>query len=129
MACSAAERMFDSGAFTTMTPRRVAASTSTLSSPMPARPTTTRSVPASRTSAVTWVAERTIRAWAPTMAAEQRRGVEVELDIDLVAGVGQWLEPALGQLLGDEYPCHVARRPYSALLGVARRCSTVGGVD
>ena len=38
MACSAAERMFDCGAFTTITPRRVAASTSTLSSPIPARP-------------------------------------------------------------------------------------------
>ena len=43
MVCSAAERMFDCGALTTITPRRVAASTSTLSRPMPARPTTTRS--------------------------------------------------------------------------------------
>ncbi len=43
--CSAAERMFDCGAFTTITPRRVASATSTLSSPMPARPTTTRSAP------------------------------------------------------------------------------------
>ena len=50
--------MFDCGAFTTITPRSVAAATSTLSSPMPARPTTTRSAPASSTSAVTWVAER-----------------------------------------------------------------------
>ncbi len=44
MVCSAAEIMFDCGAFTTITPRRVAASTSTLSRPMPARPTTTRSL-------------------------------------------------------------------------------------
>src|SRR5579872_609710 len=65
MACSAADRMFDCGAFTTMTPRRVAASTSTLSRPMPARPTTARSVPAARASAVTWVADRTMRARAP----------------------------------------------------------------
>ena len=65
MVCSAVERMFDCGALTTMTPRRVAASVSTLSRPMPARPTTTRSVPASSTSAVTWVEERMIRAWAP----------------------------------------------------------------
>ena len=43
--CSAAERTFDCGAFTTITPCAVAASTSTLSSPMPARPTTTRSLP------------------------------------------------------------------------------------
>ena len=43
--CSAAERMFDCGAFTTITPRRVASATSTLSRPIPARPTTTRSLP------------------------------------------------------------------------------------
>ena len=42
--CSAADSTFDCGAFTTITPRRVAASTSTLSRPIPARPTTTRSV-------------------------------------------------------------------------------------
>ena len=62
MACSAAERMLDWGALTTMTPRAVAASTSTLSRPMPARPTTTRSVPAARTSGVTWVDDRMTRA-------------------------------------------------------------------
>ena len=45
MVCSAADSTFDCGAFTTITPRRVAASTSTLSSPMPARPTTCRSRP------------------------------------------------------------------------------------
>ena len=41
--CSAADSTFDCGALTTITPRRVAAATSTLSRPMPARPTTTRS--------------------------------------------------------------------------------------
>src|SRR5712691_367939 len=60
--------MFDCGALTTITPRRVAAATSTLSSPMPARPTTTRSAPASSTSAVTWVAERMMRPCAPATA-------------------------------------------------------------
>src|SRR5437763_7166718 len=50
--------MFDCGAFTTMTPRRVASATSTLSSPMPARPTTTRSSLAASTSAFTCVALR-----------------------------------------------------------------------
>ena len=49
MVCSAADRTLDCGALTTITPRRVAAATSTLSSPIPARPTTTRSVPASST--------------------------------------------------------------------------------
>ena len=38
MVCSAVVRMFDCGAFTTITPWVVAASVSTLSSPMPARP-------------------------------------------------------------------------------------------
>jgi hypothetical protein len=54
--------MLEEGAFTTMTPRRVAASTSTLSSPIPARATTFRLSPASITSAVTWVCERTTSA-------------------------------------------------------------------
>ena len=40
MACSAAETMLEVGALTTMTPRAVAAGTSTLSRPTPARATT-----------------------------------------------------------------------------------------
>src|SRR5581483_778933 len=73
-ACSAAERMFDWGALTTMTPLRVAAATSTLSRPIPARPTTTRSVPASRTSLVTWVALRMTSAEAPRTAPSRSSG-------------------------------------------------------
>ena len=79
MVCSAAEMMLLCGALTTITPRRVAASTSTLSRPMPARPTTIRSVPASSTSAVTCVAERMMSAWAPTMWVSSVR--QVELDV------------------------------------------------
>ena len=56
--CSAAETTFDSGAFATTMPRRVAASTSTLSTPTPARPITFRFVPRSISSAVSFVAER-----------------------------------------------------------------------
>ena len=52
-------------------PGTVAASTSTLSRPMPARPTTTRSAPASSTSAVTCVAERMMRASAPFTASSR----------------------------------------------------------
>ena len=74
-ACSAADSTFDVGAFTTMTPRRVAAATSTLSSPIPARPTTMRSRPASSTSAVTWVSERMISAAAPGTAWRSSAGV------------------------------------------------------
>ena len=56
--CSAAETMFDSGAFATTIPRRVAASTSTLSTPTPARPITLRLSAAAISSAVSFVAER-----------------------------------------------------------------------
>ena len=56
--CSAAETMFDSGAFATTMPRRVAASTSTLSTPTPARPITFRFVATAISSAVSFVAER-----------------------------------------------------------------------
>src|SRR5438270_9180559 len=69
MVCSAADRMFDCGALTTITPRRVAATTSTLSTPIPARPTTTRSWAASSTSAVTLVADRMMSAFTPDTAS------------------------------------------------------------
>ena len=49
--------------------------------------------------------------------AEKPFRIEVELDIGLVAGVDQRLEPALGEFFCDEYPCHMARRPNSALSG------------
>ena len=58
MASSAAEPMFEVGALTTMTPACVAAGTSTLSSPTPARATTLRRRAAAIASASTFVAER-----------------------------------------------------------------------
>ena len=106
MVCSAADRTLDCGALTTITPRAVAASTSTLSRPMPARPTTTRSLPAARTSAVTLVAERMIRAWAPGSGVEQLLGRQPEPHVDLVAGRPEAVEPPVGDLLGDEHSCH-----------------------
>src|SRR5206468_3407090 len=57
-----AATMFPSGAFTTYTPRAVAAGTSMLSTPTPARPTTARRGAASRIFAVTFVSLRTISA-------------------------------------------------------------------
>ena len=56
--CSAADTIVDSGAFATTIPRRVAASTSTLSTPTPARPMTFSRVPRSMTSRVSFVADR-----------------------------------------------------------------------
>ena len=91
---------------TTITPRAVAAATSTLSRPMPARPTTTRSVPAASTSAVTVVAERMIRACAPFDRVEQLLGGEPRLDVDLVARLAEAVESAIGDLLSYEYTGH-----------------------
>jgi hypothetical protein len=51
--------VFPPGAFNTTTPRRVAVSTSTLSTPTPARPTTRSLLPAFKISAVTFVWLRT----------------------------------------------------------------------
>ncbi len=68
IACSAALTMFEVGALTTMTPRAVAAATSTLSSPMPARATTLSRSAAASASASTLVALRTITASTPESA-------------------------------------------------------------
>ena len=124
MVCSAADSTFDCGAFTTMTPRRVAASTSTLSRPMPARPTTTSSSAASSTSAVTWVALRITSADAPRDRVEQRLGSESEAHVDLEPGAAHGLEPALGELLGDQHALHRAEARRSARSGRERfaRC-------
>ncbi len=69
IACSAALWMFDVGALTTSTPRSVAASTSTLSRPTPARATILSLGAAASTSASTVVAERTSSASASGTAA------------------------------------------------------------
>ena len=58
MACSAVVTALPYGVFITITPRLVAAAISTLSTPIPARPTTFRFVAAFKISAVTLVAER-----------------------------------------------------------------------
>src|SRR4029077_19725083 len=62
MVCSAAATMLPRGALTTRIPLRVAAGTSMLSTPTPARPTTRSFRPASSTGAVTRVSLRTISA-------------------------------------------------------------------
>jgi hypothetical protein len=67
--CSAAETMFDCGALQTTIPRRVAAATSTLSTPTPARPITRSASARAISSASTWVAERTTSASASPIAA------------------------------------------------------------
>jgi hypothetical protein len=65
-ACSAAETTVDSGALATTIPLRVAASTSTLSTPTPARPITLSRSARPSTSAVSFVADRiTIASYLP----------------------------------------------------------------
>jgi hypothetical protein len=61
--------MLDVGALTTITPDMVAARTSTLSRPTPARATTCNRFAAARASASTLVADRTRIASASTIAA------------------------------------------------------------
>ncbi len=70
-ASSAAETMLEVGAFTTITPAWVAAATSTLSRPTPARATTFRFLAAAKTSASTVVADRTKIAEASLTAASR----------------------------------------------------------
>ena len=78
--CSAAEMTVDSGALATMIPRRVAASTSTLSTPTPARPITFRRSALSISSFVSFVAERTTM---PSYDADDRFEVGVVVDVDV----------------------------------------------
>ncbi len=59
IACSAVVMVLPCGVFITTTPRAVAERISTLSTPMPARPTTFRLLAASKSSRVTLVADRT----------------------------------------------------------------------
>src|SRR5262249_47724194 len=61
-ACSAVETVFPPGALSTRMPRRVAVSTSTLSTPTPPRPTTRNFPAAFSTPAVTFVSLPTIKA-------------------------------------------------------------------
>src|SRR5207237_772007 len=65
------------GVFITTTPRSVAASTSIVSTPAPARPTTSSARPASSTARVTLVALRTIRPSYSPMRAMSSRSASV----------------------------------------------------
>ena len=96
--CSAAVTTFDCGAFATMIPRLVAASTSTLSTPTPARPIARRFVACSISSAVSFVAERIrMPSYSPIRSrscssVQSRPSVDVEvLAQQLDAGVADLL--------------------------------------
>ncbi len=92
------------GALTTITPRRVASGTSTLSRPMPARPTTTSSLPASEHLGGDLGGAADDERMRAADGGEQLR--QVELHVDLVAGRAQPVEATFGDLFCDEDACH-----------------------
>ena len=73
---SAVATVLPDGVFMTMTPRSVAASTSTLSTPTPARPTTLSNGAAAITSAVIFVSERTAIACTSRTSSSNLAGDE-----------------------------------------------------
>ena len=81
MVCSAADTTLESGALHTMMPRSVAASRSMLSTPTPARPIILSLVPASMTSRVTVVAERTMSASYSGIISTSSSGVVSGLNV------------------------------------------------
>ena len=74
IACSAVVTLEPPGVFMTTMPFLVAASTSTLSTPMPARPITRSASARASTSAVTLVPLRMMRAWKPRTASRSSAG-------------------------------------------------------
>ena len=100
--CSAAVITFDCGALATITPRFVAASTSTLSTPTPARPTALRRVGALEQPGVERGGGADQDAVEVADAALELVLVPVEPELDLEAGVAQELDARLPDLLPDE---------------------------
>ena len=94
--------MLEVGALTTMTPDWVAAFTSTLSRPTPARATTLRFLAAASASASTLVAERTRIASAVDDRGQQLGAVGAVAVPDLEVGAER-LHGGGAELLGDEY--------------------------
>ena len=101
MASSAAEVMFDVGALTTMTPAWVAAGTSTLSRPTPARAMTLSFLPAAIASASIWVAERISTASTSASAGQQLGAVRSVEVADLEVGA-EGVDRRGRELLGDQ---------------------------
>ncbi len=125
MVCSAADSTLDCGAFTTMTPRRVAASTSTLSRPMPARPDDDELVGRldDLRGDLRGAADHQRRR-APDRV-EQLVGREPQTDVDLEAGGAHGLEPAVGELLTDQ-DASLRHRTITLITGEAIRGSGRG---
>src|SRR3954451_19068234 len=135
-ASSAAEMMLDVGAFTTITPFRVAARTSTLSRPTPARAITCSRGAAASASASTLVALRTRMASAPAIAGiSSARSAPLQCRISksgprasTVAGLSSSAMSTTGLLTGSPWviggPVRVASTP-AHLLRRRKPCTTL----
>ncbi len=109
--CSAVETVFPPGVFITTIPRRVAAATSMLSTPTPARTIALSLGWFSRISAVSCVPERMTIPSAVSSAWRRARGILSKLGVDhnLDARLrAQAREPLFRQLVGDQNAmrCH-----------------------
>ena len=120
-ACSAAVWMLEVGALTTRTPRSVAAGTSTLSRPTPARATILSFLAAASTSASTVVADRTSSASASAHGGEQRRlvGTVHPPDLDPVT---ECVDRRIRELVGNQ-------NDGAAYLGHVRNSMVEGSSD
>jgi hypothetical protein len=97
--CSAAVMTLDCGALATTIPRLVAAATSTLSTPTPARPTARSLVARASRAASSVVAER-IGDYADPLAELLGAPAGAEVDVEVVA---QQRDAGVSDLLGDEH--------------------------
>ena len=93
--------MLDCGALATTMPRLVAASTSTLSTPMPARPTTLRLVGARDQLGGDLRRRADQQAVVVADALGELLGGPARLDVD-VEVLAQRVDAGVGELLGDE---------------------------
>ena len=100
--CSAAVITFDWGAFATITPRFVAASTSTLSTPTPGPPDRLQALGALEQRRVELGGGADQDAVELADAALELRLVPVDADLDLEPGVAQQLHAGVADLLLDE---------------------------
>ena len=106
MVCSAVETVFPPGVFITTIPRRVAAGTSMLSTPTPARTIALSRDWPSSTSAVNCVPDRITIPSASASARRKRRHGPAQLRVNhhLDPRLGPQLrQPFLGQLVGHQY--------------------------
>ena len=107
MVCSAVEIVFPPGVFITTIPRRVAAATSMLSTPTPARTIALSRDWPSRTSAVSCVPDRIAMPSASASAWRKRCGILGQL------GVDHDLDPRFGAELGEPFFSQLVRHQHT----------------